>query len=40
MNYKSVKNGNEDLFAQPGIGSDKHNLLLIFSIKLNINGIQ
>jgi hypothetical protein len=40
MNYKSVKNGNEDLFAQPGIGSDKHNLLLVFSIKLNLNGIQ
>ena len=40
MNYRSVKNGNEDLFAQPGIGSDKNNLLLVFSIKLNINGIQ
>jgi hypothetical protein len=40
LNYRSTKNGNEDLFAEPGIGSDKNNLMLNFSIKFNINGIN
>jgi hypothetical protein len=38
LNYRSLKNGNEDLYAEPGIGSDKNNIMFNFSIKFNING--